>query len=100
MTITPIQDGSHMTLAVEGRLDTNTSPQLQAEILRVLQTCKQLTLDFEQVPYISSAGLRALLVGQKTAVTKGASLELIHLQQQVISVLELSGFDNILTIRP
>ncbi|MCI8477699.1 MAG: STAS domain-containing protein [Oscillospiraceae bacterium] len=99
MTVTPTQDGTHTTLAIEGRVDTNTSPQLQAEILRIFQSAKLLTLDFEKVPYISSAGLRALLIGQKTAAAKGAAMELVHIQDQVMSVLEMSGFDGILTIR-
>ena len=99
MTVTPTQDGTHTPLAIEGRVDTNTSPQLQAEILRIFQSAKLLTLDFEKVPYISSAGLRALLIGQKTAAAKGAAMELVHIQDQVMSVLEMSGFDGILTIR-
>lgn len=99
MTITTLRDGSHITLEVEGRVDTNTSTQLQGEILRAFQGARQLTLDFAQVPYISSAGLRALLIGQKTATTKGASMELLHVQPAVMTVLELSGFDSILTIR-
>lgn len=99
MTITTQRDGAHITLVVAGRVDTNTSAQLQTEILRTFQSARQLTLDFSQVPYISSAGLRALLIGQKTAITKGASMELIHIQPAVMTVLELSGFDGILTIR-
>lgn len=99
MTITTKRDGAHITLVVSGRVDTNTSTQLQAEILRAFQAARQLTLDFTQVPYISSAGLRALLIGQKTAMTKGAQMELVHIQPPVMTVLELSGFDSILTIQ-
>ena len=98
MNITVQRDDSGVTLLVEGRVDTNTSPQLQAELLKQFQSAKRLTVDFAQVPYISSAGLRALLIGQKTAAAKGASLVLTHIQEQVMSVLELSGFDAILTI--
>lgn len=99
MTITTQRDGSHITLVIAGRVDTNTSTQLQGEILRAFQGARQLTLDFSQVSYISSAGLRALLIGQKTALTKGASMELIHLQPAVMTVLSLSGFDSILNIK-
>ena len=98
MNITVQRDDSGVKLLVEGRVDTNTSPQLQAELLKQFQSVKRLTVDFAQVPYISSAGLRALLIGQKTAAAKGASLVLTHIQEQVMSVLELSGFDAILTI--
>ena len=99
MTITTLRDGPHITLGIEGRVDTNTSAQLQGEILRAFQGARQLTLDFSQVSYISSAGLRALLIGQKTARTKGASMELLHVQPAVMKVLQLSGFDSILTVR-
>ena len=99
MTITTTQEGAHITLAIDGRVDTNTSPQLQNEILKAFQTAKELTLDFEKVPYISSAGLRTLLIGQKTAASKRAAMELVHLSQQVLSVLESVGFTKILTIR-
>ena len=99
MTITTTQDGTHITLAIDGRVDTNTSPQLQNEILKAFQTAKELTLDFEKVPYISSAGLRTLLIGQKTAASKRAAMELVHLSQQVLSVLESVGFAKILTIQ-
>lgn len=98
MTITTSRDDAGVTLAVEGRVDTNTSPRLQAEILKCFQTAKRLTLDFAQVAYLSSAGLRALLIGQKTAAAKGAAMTLTHIQEQVRSVLEMSGFDSILTI--
>lgn len=98
MTITVSRDDAGVILQVEGRVDTNTSPQLQAEILKQFQSVKALTLDFSQVPYISSAGLRALLIGQKTAAAKGGSMTLAHVQEQVSTVLEMSGFDSILTI--
>lgn len=98
MTITTNQGETGITMLVEGRVDTNTSPQLQAEILKQFQSAKALTLDFAQVPYISSAGLRALLIGQKTAASKGATMAMVNLQEQVMTVLEMSGFDSILTI--
>ena len=101
MTITTTQEGAHITLAIDGRVVTNTSPQLklQNEILKAFQSAKELTLDFEKVPYISSAGLRTLLIGQKTAASKRAAMELVHLSQPVLSVLESVGFAKILTIR-
>lgn len=99
MTITTKQDGSQITLAIEGRVDTNTSPQLQAEILKSFQSAQTITLDFKDVPYISSSGLRALLIGQKTAASKKAVMELTNVSPAVMSVLESVGFAKILTIR-
>lgn len=99
MTITKNQSGDAVTLLVDGRVDTNTSPDLQKEILAAFQTAKTLTLDLEKVAYVSSAGLRALLIGQKTAASKGAVMELIHVTPTVKTVLDSVGFSSILTIR-
>ena len=57
---------SYMRLLVDGRVDTNTSPQLQQAILNAFQKKKDVVVDFLNVPYISSAGLRALLIGQNS----------------------------------
>lgn len=79
-------------------MDTNTSPQLQEMLLKAFQKGSRVILDFEQVEYVSSAGLRALLIGQKTANSKKGSMKLIHVQEAVQEVLDLSGFSAILTI--
>ena len=99
MTITKNQNGDTVTLLVDGRVDTNTSPELQKAILEAFQGAKKLTLDLEKVLYVSSAGLRAFLIGQKTAASKGASMELIHVAPAVKNVLDSVGFSKILTIR-
>ena len=99
MTITKNQNGDSVTLVVDGRVDTNTSPQLQKAILEAFQTAKTLTLDLEKVAYVSSAGLRALLIGQKTATSKGAVMELIHVAPTVKMVLDSVGFSKILNLR-
>lgn len=98
MTITSTQEGTTVTLAIEGRVDTNTSPALQDAILKAFQSAKKLILDFAQVPYISSAGLRALLIGQKTAAAKGAAMELKNVSKDVYAVLDSVGFAKLLTI--
>ena len=58
MTITTTRNGSALTLQLEGRLDTTTSPQLEAELSASLDGVTQLTLDLKQLAYLSSAGLR------------------------------------------
>ena len=65
MTITTTRNGSALTLQLEGRLDTTTSPQLEAELSASLDGVKQLTLDLQQLAYLSSAGLRVILGAQK-----------------------------------
>lgn len=87
-----------ITLKVEGRVDTITSPILQEAILNAFMKTGSLVLDFAQVEYISSAGLRALLIGEKTAKGKGGSMKLIHVAASVMSVFEVTGFSGILHI--
>ena len=99
MTITKTKNADAVTLLVDGRVDTNTSPELQKAILEAFQGAKTLTLDLEKVLYVSSAGLRALLIGQKTATSKGAVMELIHVNPMVKTVLDSVGFSKILTLR-
>jgi anti-anti-sigma factor len=99
MTITEHKDESGVVLTVEGRVDTNTSPRLQDSILSALHTAEYVQVDFAKVSYLSSAGLRALLLGHKQAVSKGAVLELANPTEFVQSVLSAVGFDKVLRIR-
>lgn len=89
---------SYVRLIVEGRVDTNTSPQLQQAILNAFQKSKDVVVDFLNVPYISSAGLRALLIGQKTAASKGGSMKLTNVSETVMEILNMTGFSKILKI--
>ena len=98
MQITEVRENDVIIISIEGRVDTNTSPQLQSAILTGFQKVNQLVLDFENCAYVSSAGLRALLIGQKTANSKKGTMKLIHVPEILMSVLQVSGFINILTI--
>lgn len=98
MQITQVRENDVIIISVEGRVDTNTSPQLQNAILTGFQKVNQVVLDFEKCAYVSSAGLRALLIGQKTANSKKGTMKLIHVPEILMSVLQVSGFINILTI--
>lgn len=90
--------GEYIRLMVEGRVDTTTSPQLQNKILGSFQKNPNMVLDFLNVEYVSSAGLRALLIGQKTARSKKGSMKLVNVPESVMHVFEMSGFSNILDI--
>ncbi len=90
--------GTYIRLMVEGRIDVTTSPKLQAQILSCFQKKNELVIDFLNVEYISSAGLRALLIGQKTAISKRGSMKLVNVNDTVMHVLKMSGFQNILNI--
>ena len=98
MTLTETKKEDHVEILVEGKVDTNTAPQLQAKILQCFQKTNNLVLDMEQCPYMSSAGLRALLLGQKTASSKGGSMKLIHVCEVVMKIFSVSRFDKVLTI--
>ncbi len=98
MQITEYRENDIITITIEGRVDTNTSPQLQDAILKGFQKVNQVVLDFEKCSYVSSAGLRALLIGQKTANSKKGTMKLVHVPDILMSVLQVSGFINILTI--
>ncbi len=98
MTISEAREGEAMTLFIDGRVDTTTSPELQNRILLVFQKVGNLILDFSKCEYVSSAGLRALLIGQKTAKSKGGSMKLINVPEALMQILKVTGFDKILTI--
>ncbi len=98
MNIVTSDCGDYMRLIVDGRVDTNTSPYLQQAILSAFQKKNDIVVDFLNVPMISSAGLRALLIGQKTAESKGGSMRLANVNETVRNVLEMTGFDKILTL--
>ena len=72
MTITKNLDGTKLTIALEGRLDTTTSPQLEAEMHPAIDDATELTFDLEKLAYISSAGLRVLLSAQKIMNKQGS----------------------------
>ena len=97
MTITKKLDGTTMTLALEGRLDTTTSPQLEAEVKNSLSGVADLILDFTALEYISSAGLRVVLSAQKT-MNKQGHMVVRGVNEYVMEVLEVTGFSDILTI--
>ena len=97
MTIGKYRDGSALTLAPEGRLDTITSPELEKALKESLDGVSELTLDFEKLDYISSAGLRVLLTAQKTMNRQG-SMKIVHVCETIMEIFEVTGFLEILTI--
>ncbi|MDL2205540.1 STAS domain-containing protein [Eubacteriales bacterium OttesenSCG-928-N13] len=90
-------NGDALTLALSGRLDTTTAPLLQEALLPAFEENKNVVLDFEGIEYVSSAGLRVLLLGAKTAKAAGGSQTLVHVADEVQEVFELTGFDGVLS---
>ena len=97
MTIEKKTDGSAYTLALEGRLDTITAPEFEAALKQVLEDAQTLTLDFSRLEYISSAGLRMLLMAQKAMASKGG-MKVTHVNEMVNEVFEITGFSDVLTV--
>ena len=97
MNIIRNKDGSKLTLALEGRLDTTTAPQLEEELKASLEGVTALEMDFRQLEYLSSAGLRVLLAAQKV-MNKQGSMVIRHVNETIHEVFEVTGFIDILTI--
>ena len=97
MTIDKVQNGTSLAVAVEGRLDTTTAPELEAELKKSMESAESLVLYFSKLEYISSAGLRVLLAAHKTMSGKGG-MKIIHANEIVREVFDVTGFSDILTV--
>lgn len=99
MNIVKEQSANALNIALVGRLDTVTSPALAAEVsAEALDGITALTLDFSELEYISSAGLRVLLAAQKI-MNKQGSMVVKNVNNTIMEVLEITGFVDILTIQ-
>ena len=97
MIIEKTLEGTELTLALNGRLDTTAAPALEAELKRSIGGVESLVFDFAGVAYISSAGLRVLLAAQKVMNRQGRMV-LKNVNVAVSEVFEITGFCDILTI--
>ena len=97
MTIEKKINGESATLIVSGRLDTQTAPELEAELDAVLSGLKELTFDMTNLEYVSSAGLRVILKAQKVMNAQG-SMKLTGVNDSIMEVFDITGFLDILTI--
>ena len=97
MTINKQKDGSELTIALTGRLDTTTAPQLEEELKDALNGITSLVMEFSGLEYISSAGLRILLSTQKI-MNKQGKMIIRGANEIVKDVFEMTGFSDILTI--
>ena len=99
MNVNTIREDDRLTVQVEGRLDTNTAPQLEAVLNSELPDVKDLTFDFSKLDYISSAGLRILLSSMKTMKTQG-EMRVRGLNDVIREIFDVTGFAEILTVEP
>lgn len=97
MKITQNREADKLTVAVEGKLDTTTSPEFEQTLGEILSGVKELVFDMTNLEYISSAGLRVILKVQKVMFNQG-KMKLIGVNETVMEVFEITGFSNILRI--
>ena len=97
MTIEKNINENELTIALVGRLDTVTAPQLETEIKENLGGIEKLRFDFAQLSYLSSAGLRVLLAAQKI-MNKQGSMIVCNVNETIAEIFDVTGFSDILTI--
>ena len=97
LNIEKITDATALTVALGGRLDTTTAPQLEKALSQELDGVTALTFDMEALEYISSAGLRVLLATQKVMSRQG-EMRVVHVNEAIMEIFEVTGFSDILTI--
>ena len=97
MEIVKNVNGAECSIALEGRLDTNTAPSLEAEVTALGDDITSLVFDFEKLDYLSSAGLRVLLAAKK-AMNKQGTMVIRHVNDSIMDVFDITGFTDILTI--
>lgn len=97
MNITKTKNGPNLSVALEGKLDTSTAPELDQLFKESLEGVTDLVIDMEKLSYISSAGLRSLLVAQKVMNNQG-SMKIRNVNDLIMEVFTVTGFVDILTI--
>lgn len=97
LTVNKNKQDTNLTLEIIGRVDTTTSPQLESVMEQSLDGITNLVLDLSGLEYMSSAGLRVLLMVQKKMNTQG-SMKLVNVSDDIMEIFEITGFVDILTI--
>lgn len=97
LNINKNKEGSKLTVAVEGRLDTTTAPELETALKEDIEGVEELVIDLANLEYISSAGLRVLLAAQKIMMKQG-KMVVTNPNDVISEIFEVTGFRDILTI--
>lgn len=98
MTITTTNENGRVTIKLDGWLDTASAPELGEETEKITEA-KELVLDFENVEYMASAGLRQVVACSKKAKSLGASFSVVNVCTETMSIFQLTGIDKKLDIR-
>ena len=97
MIITKTKEGSSLTVALEGRMDANSAPQLDEALKEEMDGITELTIDLKKLAYTSSAGLRVLLSAQKTMNKKGGMV-IRNVSDAIMEIFDMVGFTDLLNI--
>ena len=97
LNITKTKEDAKLNIALEGRLDTTTAPQLEETVNSEIEGVKELVFDFSALEYVSSAGLRVLLSAQKK-MNKQGSMVIRNVSEEIDEIFNVTGFSDILTI--
>ena len=97
MELSNVRENGKLTIAISGRVDTSTAPQLEEYILTNAEGVSELVLDLKDMAYTSSAGLRVILKAQKLMNNQG-SMKVVNVRSDVMEIFEITGFSDILTI--
>lgn len=87
-----------LTVSLEGRIDSVTAPELEKELMSATDSIRELILDFAEIDYVSSAGLRMIVALQKRMNQQG-SLVILNVRPEIISILEVTGLYKLLNIQ-
>ena len=98
MTINKQYENTALTMMIEGRIDTQTAPDLQKDVEDSIADVTDLVLDFTNVTYISSAGLRSVLTAQNLMDEKGGTMLIRGAAKNIKNVFKVTGFDSFLTL--
>ena len=96
MTINKTQENGTTILTLKGKLSTTTSPQFQEALIPAFDGTEQVVLDFKEVEYVASAGLRVLFAGNETAKSKNAVMILRGVSDEIMEIFEMTGFTKFL----
>ena len=91
-------EGTQLEIVLKGRLDTTTAPELEQTAKDSLADVKELKLDFKELEYVSSAGLRVLLATQKIMTKQGGTMVIRNVSPEVNDIFQVTGFADILTV--
>lgn len=94
-----IKQEKKLTLALKGRLDTTTAPELEEALKDGLENITELSMDFQELEYLSSAGLRVLLGASKAMKKKDGAMIICNVNEDIMEVFTITGFTEILTIQ-